>query len=51
MEDKLGYFLCYVGRKRRGVRLSYFERGFLFIVRNILKGLEQFKMVEKDNIG
>ena len=51
MGDKPGYFLCYAGRKRRGVRPSHFERGSSSIARNILKGLEQLKMVEKDNTG
>ncbi|XP_027045131.1 small ribosomal subunit protein eS19 [Pocillopora verrucosa] len=41
----------YGGRKRRGVRPSHFERGSSSIARNILKGLEQLKMVEKDNTG
>ena len=41
----------FTGRKRRGVRPSHFERSSSSVARNILKGLEQLKLVEKDNSG
>ena len=46
------YYCCVIaGRKRRGVRPSHFERSSSSVARNILKGLEQLKLVEKDNSG
>merc|ERR1739844_28881 len=41
----------YGGRKRRGTKPRHFETGGASIARNVLKGLEQLKMVEKDASG
>lgn len=44
-------FCVCAGRKRRGVRPSHFERSSSSVARNIMKGLEQLKLIEKDNSG
>ncbi|XP_062499517.1 small ribosomal subunit protein eS19-like [Corticium candelabrum] len=41
----------YGGRKRNGTEPNHFQRGSSSVARNILKGLEGMKLVEKDANG